>query len=104
MGQILDITEGGDYFDLIRSDKLIAWGLNRIGGMHYNKYDNNIYAVEPEAGSVVRVDIDKKQNYKFAPRVIQGLNFPTCPRFGDNGKTLYVCSSGDGVIWKVTDF
>lgn len=104
MGQILDITEGGNYIDLVKANKLVAWGLGRIGGMHYNQFDDKIYAVEPEAGSVVAVDPNQSKNYRFEPRVVQGLNFPTCPRFADKGKTLLVCSSGDGVIWKITDF
>lgn len=104
LGQILDVTDGGgEYMDLIQ-ERIVAWGLGRMGGMFFNERDERLYAVEPDYGSVVAIDPRERTNYRFEPRVVRGLNFPTCPRFADEGTTLFVCSSGDGAIWRVTDF
>lgn len=105
LGQILDATEGGgEYMDLVKDGRLIAWGLGRMGGMFLNERDERLYAVEPEYGSVVAVDPKEPANHRFEPRVVRGLRSPSCPRFTDDGETLLVCSSADGVIWRITDF
>ena len=105
LGQILDATDGGgDYLDLVDQGRLVAWGLNRLGGMFMNPHDEKIYAVEPKTGSVIAVDPTVPRNYQFEPPVVRGLNMPTCPRFSDDGETLFVCDSGVGGIWKVENF
>lgn len=105
VGQVLKIPHGGgDYLELVDEGYLVAWGLQRMGGMYTHPVNGRIYAVQPEDGSVVSFEPDQPQNQGFEPPVIQGLNMPTCPRFSSDGETMYVCSSGDGVIWEVTDF
>lgn len=105
LGQIFDVSSGGgDYFDLLKANQLIARGLHQLGGLKMNSHDGLIYAVEPKAGTVVAIDPAKQHNYKFEPPVVRGLNMPTCPRFSADGQILYVCDSGVGGIWKITGF
>lgn len=105
LGQILKVPdEGGKYSHLVERGCLIAWGLQRMGGMKAHPTDGRIYAVQPECGSVIAIDPSTPQNYRFEPPVVQGLNTPTCPRFSPDGETMFVCGSGNGVIWKVTNF
>lgn len=106
MGQIIRIPDnGGDYIEEVKSQKnLIAWGLQKMGGMYFNPIDRQIYAVQPECGNVIAIDPEKPQNYKFQPPIVQGLQMPTCPRFSEDGSEMYVCDSGAGSIWKVTNF
>ena len=105
VGQVLRIPEGGgEYLDLVDGGHLAAWGMQRLGGMKHHPWDGRIYAVQPEFGNVIAFNPDEPANQRFQPPVIQGLNFPTCPRFSVDGETMYVCSSGDGVIWKITNF
>ncbi|MFK7604332.1 hypothetical protein ACI3L1_19250 [Deinococcus sp. SM5_A1] len=105
VGQVLKVPEGGgDYLELVDSGHLAAWGLQRLGGMKGHPVDGLIYAVQPEFGNVIAFDPDEPANQRFQPPVVQGLNFPTCPRFSEDGDIMYVCSSGDGVIWKVTNY
>jgi len=104
-GQILKVPQGGgEYFDLVDRNYLIAWGLQRIGGIILHPNNGLVYAVQPEHGSVVAINPEARQNYRFEPPVVQGLNTPTCPRFSPDGETMFVCGSGEGAIWKVTNF
>ena len=105
LGQIIDVTDGGgDYLDLVEQGRLVAWGLHRLGGMILNRLDERIYAVEPKNGNVIAVDPTVPTNCQFEPPVVRGLNMPTCPRFSDDGQTLFVCDSGVGGVWRVNDF
>lgn len=105
IGQIVRAPEnGGVYADLEERGYVIAWGLERIGGMKAHPHDGRVYAVEPDRGAVVAIDPSTPRHYCFDPPVAQGFFQPTCVRFSDDGETMYVCSSGDGVIWKVTNF
>ena len=108
LGQIFDVTHNKratDYSTLLkRKDTLIAWDLNRVGGIKTHPKTSQIYACEPEAGNIVKIDPKARRNYRFDPPVVRGLNFPTCVRFSRDGGTMYVCGQGDGVIWRITDF
>jgi len=105
LGQIIRVPDGGgEYFDLVEKGHLIAWGLQRMGGMYVHPFDGRVYAVQPEHGSVIAINPEEPQNYRFEPPVVQGLNMPTCPRFSADGETMFVCGSGEGAIWKVTNF
>jgi hypothetical protein len=107
MGQIFDLTdvkEPTPWSELVKGDNLIAWDLSRVGGERYNPEDELLYAVEPLEGAVVAVDPDEPMNYRFAPRVVQGLTLPSCLRFSQDNQSMYVCGMGEGVIWEVTDF
>lgn len=105
LGQIVrSPQDGGDYPELEEMGCVVAWGLDRIGGMKAHPTDGQIYAVAPDRGSVVSVDPTTSTHYGFNPAVVQGFGQPTCVRFNDTGEVMYVCSSGDGVIWKVSDF
>jgi hypothetical protein len=104
LGQILDIKdEGGEYIDLLKNKKAIAWDLGRLGAI--KEHPNGLlYAVESELGDVVAVDPKHPMNYRFQPPVVRGFNRPTCIRFSEDGMTMFVCSQGDGCVWKVIDF
>ncbi len=105
LGQIIRAPEdGGVHAELEDRGCIVAWGLDRIGGMKEHPYDGRIYAVQPERGNIVAVDPSDKRNYCFDPPVVQGFKSPSCARFGNDGETMYVCDSGHGVIWKVTNF
>jgi hypothetical protein len=105
LGQIMKVPAGGgEYIHLVQDQHLIAWGLHRLGGMKFHPFEDVLYAVQPEDGSVVAIDPSKPRNYRFEPPVVKGLNFPTCVRFSEDGETMFVCGSGEGVIWKVTNF
>jgi len=105
LGQIIDASAGGGaYIDLIRDNKLIAWGLSGLGGMKIHPTNGLIYAVEPAKGNIVVVNPANPKNYVFESPLIRGLIWPTCIRFSSDGATMYVCSQGNGVIWQITDF
>lgn len=105
LGQVLRTPkEGGEYIDLVDEGHLVAWGLQRMGGMKTHHINHRVYAVQPDNGSVVSFDPNEPGNQRFEPPVVQGLNMPTCPRFSEDGETMFVCGSGEGVIWKVTNF
>ena len=105
MGQVLDIADfSGDYIDAIKERKAVAWDLGRLGAVKMNEGDGYVYVVEPEHGTVVRFNPEEPKNMRFEPPVVRGINFPTCLRFSPDWKDMYVCSQGDGVVWKVEDF
>lgn len=105
MGQILDVfSQGGDYIDLIKAKKAIAWDLGRMGAIKEHPNNGLLYAVEPELGDIVAIDPTKPKNHRFTPPVVRGFMNPTCLRFSPDGKTMLVCSKGDGVVWRVTEF
>ncbi|WAJ69599.1 YncE family protein [Catenovulum adriaticum] len=105
LGQILDVTDsGGDYIDLLKNKRAVAWDLGRLGAIKEHPTNGLLYAVEPERGDVVAIDPAQPKNMRFEPPVIRGLNFPTCLRFSADGSIMYICSQGDGVVWKVEDF
>lgn len=109
LGQIFDISDEGGralqsdgLIPLVEGKRLLAWGLGRLGGIKEHPTNGLIYAVEPELGNVVAVDPSTPRNYRFEPPVVRGLNMPTCPRFSEDGETMYVCGSGEDAIWKIT--
>jgi len=107
MGQILDVSdgEGGDYIELVKSGKLLAWGLERFGSIKEHPETSKIYAAEPFAGNVVLIDpSNDPQNYRFEPPVIRNLLIPTCIRFNSNGSIMYVCGLGEGAVWQISNF
>lgn len=105
LGQIMDVSpSGGMYIDIIRQKKLLAWGLHPIGGMKRHPKNDLLYVCEPLHGMVMAIDAKAQKNYTFEPPVVRGLQIPTCLRFSPDGETMYVCSQGHGVIWKITDF
>lgn len=96
--------EGGDFLDTLAKhpdEMLIAWGLQRTAGMKYNAADGRYYVTQPEAGSVLVVDPDAPANYALTPPVVRGLNQPSCVRFSPDGTEMFVCASGDGVVWRI---
>ena len=102
---ILDITDhGGKFFDLLAQKTAIAWDLNRVGGIKEHPTNGMLYAVEPDVGNIMAVDPSTPKNYRFEPPVVRGLVRPTCIRFSGDGKTMFVCSQGEGVVWKITGF
>ncbi len=105
LGQILDVTNaGGDYIDLIKNRQAIAWDLGRLGAIKEHPKNGLLYAVEPERGDIVAINPKMPKNMRFDPPIVRGFNFPTCLRFSPNGDIMYVCSQGDGVVWKVSDY
>ena len=105
MGQVLDITDmEGDYMDLIKKKRAIAWGLKQVGALKAHPTNGLLYITQPSSGEVIALDPKKPQNYHFQPPVLQGFKYPSCVRFSQDGETMYVCDQADGVIWKVTDF
>jgi hypothetical protein len=105
LGQIVRAPrDGGKYPERESMGCVVAWGLDRIGGMKAHPTDGRIYAVAPDRGCVVSVDPTSSDYYGFNPPVVQGFTQPTCVRFNDAGDVMYVCSSGDGVVWKVSEF
>ena len=105
LGQILDVYQGGgEYIDLLKNKKAIAWDLGRLGAIKEHPSNGLLYAVEPERGDVVEIDPKKPQNYRFKPPVVRGLSEPTCLRFSYDGSVMYICSKGDGVVWQMTGF
>lgn len=105
MGQIVDITDfEGTYIDSIKQNKLIAWGLPRIGAIKFNEGDNQLYITLPERGEIMRIDINSPKNYHFVPPIIKGIEFPTCIRFSPDGTTMLACSMSHGVVYEITDF
>jgi hypothetical protein len=104
LGQIIDITDGGDFPDLIENKKAIAWDMGNIGAIKYNRKKGMVYAAEPARGSVMAIDPDKPENQRFKPPIVRGLNNPTCERFSENEEVMFVCGQGDGVVWRIEDF
>jgi hypothetical protein len=106
LGQILDISEPADgkYGTLVASDRIIAWGLNRIAGIKLHPNNGLLYCTEPDTGSVLAVDPKKKTSGRFLPPVVRGLVGPTCLRFSNDGRTMFVCGQLEGVVWRITDF
>lgn len=104
-GSIVGVPQqGGNFGELVMGDGAVAWGLHDTTSIKDHPYDGHLYVVRAEKGDVVAVDPRNPRNYWFDPPVVTGLNQPTCARFADAGETMFVCSSGDGVIWKVTHF
>lgn len=105
LGQIFDISENsGDYFKLLSEKKAVAWGMNKLGAIHMHPKNGLLYCVEPEQGNIVAINPKSPQNHKFTPAVVKNLVRPTCLRFDKSGETMYVCGTGEGVIWKITGF
>lgn len=103
---IFKVPEGGGRFADILSDEknAIARGLRFTGGMTQHPVNGLIYAVDPPAGTVFVVDPEKPGDYRHVPPVVQGLNWPSCVRFGPDGKEMFVCSFSSGVIYLVRNF
>lgn len=105
LGHVVGVPEGGGSYGRLLSDgHAVAWGLGEATSMKDHPYDGNIYVVRADHGDVVAVDPSEPRDYGFEPPVVRGLNEPICCRFSADGDTMYVCSAGDGVIWRVTDF
>lgn len=99
------------YLDLIEQEKnLLFTGLDWNGGMNYNKVSKKLYVTQPLKGTVMELDLEeaykksKPIDCRFVPPIIKGLNMPTCVRFSQDGKTMYVCSMPIGAVWKITNF
>lgn len=102
LGQLLAVPEhGGDYLALAESGKVIASGLSWMGGMYQRRSDERIFMTQPTKGTIVAIDPYANRDYRFDPPVVQGLNTPTCVRFGPDDEML-VCSIATGGIWRIT--
>lgn len=98
------LPDGGDFLDMMathQDEVLVAWGLQRTAGMKFNPKDGRYYVTQPEAGSVLVVDPERPGNYALTPPVVRGLNQPSCVRFSPDGTEMFVCASGDGVVWRI---
>jgi hypothetical protein len=106
LGVLFDSTEpASSYMDIVDSRGLIAWGLGHMGGIKLNPTDSRLYAVAPERGHVVAIDPElSNQDCTFAPPVVAGLSLPNCLRFSSDGRSMFVCGRGDGVIWEISKF
>lgn len=105
LGQVMDITGvKGDYMQLVKDKRAIAWGLKQVGALKPHPTNGLLYITQPSSGEVMALDPSKPQNYHFQPPVLQGLKYPSCVRFSEDGETMYVCDQADGVVWKVRDF
>ena len=105
LGQIMDISDvEGDYMDLVKDQRAIAWGLDQVGALKAHPRNGRLYATQPLSGNVIAVDPNTPQNYHFQPSVVEGFKYPSCVRFSDDGETMFVCDQADGVVWKVRDF
>lgn len=97
-------SEGGDLLEMIAThpdETLVAWGLQRTAGMKFNPADGRFYVIQPDSGSVLVVDAEVPANYALTPPVVRGLNQPSCVRFSPDGTEMFVCASGDGVVWRI---
>lgn len=110
MGQLVEVPdealeadETPTHMDLLDQGSLLARGLNYTGGGRYNPNDGLIYMTEPQNGAVVAIDPDDPGNYRFEPRVVEGLGYPSCIRFGPDNEA-YICDRTADVVWKITDF
>jgi hypothetical protein len=104
MGQILDVDErGSERIDLIKAKKALAWDLGQREAIKEHPNNAALYAIEPELGDIVEIDRHNPRNCRFVAPVVRGSMKPTCLRFSPDGKTIYVSSKGDGVVWAVTD-
>lgn len=102
LGQFLAIPEhGGDYLTLAESGKVIASGLSWMGGMYQRRSDERIFMTQPTKGTIVAIDPYANRDYRFDPPVVQGLNTPTCVRFGPDDEML-VCSIATGGVWRIS--
>lgn len=105
LGQVLGVpSEGGSYGRLVAEGHVVAWGLGGVSTLKEHPRDGRIYVVRNLEGDIIAIEPDEPRDYQFSPAVVQGLNRPTCVRFSPDGETAYVCASGDGVIWRVTNF
>lgn len=108
LGQLVKAKEDDDevvsHMEHLEAGNLLAEGLRRAGGARYNREDGLVYITEPHAGQIMAVDPERQRNYRFDPRVMQGLVYPTCVRFGPDNESMYVCGRGEGVVWRITDF
>jgi hypothetical protein len=105
LGQVLDVyNQGGEYIDLLKSKKAVAWDLGRLGAIKEHPTNGLLYAVGPELGDIVAFDPKRPKNLRFEPPVVRGFNSPSCLRFSPDGKIMFVCSKGDGVVWSITGF
>lgn len=100
---VIDSDETPTHMEMLERGNLIARGLNYSGGGRYNPNDGLIYMSEPPNGSIVAIDPHDPGNYKFEPRVIQGLGYPSCIRFGPDNEA-YVCDRTSDVVWKISNF
>ena len=105
LGQVMDITDvEGNYMDLIKDKRAIAWGLEQVGAIKHHPSNGLLYITQPSSGDVVALNPSRPQNYHFHPPVVKGLKYPTCVRFSDDGETMFVCDQADSVVWKIRDF
>jgi hypothetical protein len=109
LGQVVraDMDPDSDtttHMDHVNDERLVAEGLGRAGGSTYSRKDSLMYVAEPFNGSVAAVDPHDSRQYRFAPRVVNGFNLPTCVRCGPDGDSMFVCGRGEGVVYKVENF
>lgn len=97
-------SELDTHMEHVNNGRLVAEGLGRVGGSVYNRKDGLVYAAEPFNGSVVAIDPQDSRQYKFAPRVANGFELPTCVRCGPDNDALYVCGRGAGAVYKIENF
>lgn len=99
--------DGGDFMSLVADhDRVLAWGLDLMGGMKEHPTDGMIYVSQPHRGCVLAVDPSEPHNYVFDAPVLElpRPGFPSCIRFSPEGDTMFICDAGHGVVWKVEGF
>jgi hypothetical protein len=105
LGHVVGVPhDGGAYGDVVASGNVVAWGLPGIAAMKEHPLDGLTYAPLFDPGTVQAIDPMQPRTYWFTPPIVQGISHPMCVRFSNDGETMYVCSSADGVVWKVTNF
>lgn len=97
-------SETTTHIDHVNNDRLVAEGLDRVGGSVYNRKDGLVYVAEPFKGSVAAIDPHDSRQYRFTPRVANGFTLPTCVRCGPDNDTMFVCGRGEGVVYKIENF
>lgn len=98
-------SDGAEFSDLTNGeDTVLATGLGHMGGMNKHPVKDELYVTLPKEGGVIAVDLTQRQDYRFKPLVIRGLNMPSCVRFSPSGDEMYICSFAVGGVWKVTGF
>jgi hypothetical protein len=97
LGTIWDVTHGGTFDDL-RNERF-AWGLDAPGGMIADPLDDELYVVERRTGVVRRI---ADPGYaRFAEPLLAGFHEPSCLRFTEDGRELFVADKAWGAIYRI---
>lgn len=107
LGAFMRIPDaGGSAFDLLEDRaNVLASGLDPVGsGCIQHPTSRRVYVTQPLTGEIRAFDLDAPGYLGFEPPVVSGINQPTCVRFSPDGRFMYACGQGDGVVWRIANF